>query len=332
MAELKKVGIQGLGYYLPEHVIDNSYFIDVLGLDTTDEWIQQRSGITERRWARDDEYTSDLSTSAALNAMKNADITAEEIDFMLIGNCTPDYQFPTTSNIVHKNLGLRPDCGVIDTPSACSSFMYALTLGTPLIKCGEAKKVLVIGAEKLSAILNIKDRGTCVLLGDAAGAMVLTEHTEELPEILAHTYGNQLNIDALYRPMSGLREMPTHEGIDNDRQFMIMKGREIYAFAVRKFYEETLNVVKKAGLTMADVSYIVPHQVNSRIIASAAEKLNFPIERIYMTLNKTGNTSGASIPTALGEANEKGLFKKGDIVVLVAFGGGLTWGGGIIRW
>ncbi|MCK5345228.1 MAG: ketoacyl-ACP synthase III, partial [Candidatus Heimdallarchaeota archaeon] len=249
MTELKRVGIQGLGYYLPERVIENSYFIDVLGLDTTDEWIQKRSGIKQRRWAREDEYTSDLSTSAALNAMKNAGVSPEEIDFMLIGNCTPDYQFPTTSNIVHKNLGLRPNCGVIDTPSACSSFVYALTLAAPLIKCGEAKKVLVIGAEKLSSITNPKDRGTCVLLADAAGALVLTEHTEDLPEVLAHTYGCQLNIDALYRPMSGLREMPTHEGIDNDRQFMIMKGREIYSFAVRKFYEETLNVVKKAGLT-----------------------------------------------------------------------------------
>ena len=313
-------------------MIDNNYFVDELGLDTSDEWIQQRTGIKERRYARPDEYTSDLSTAAAKNAMENAGVKPEEIDFLVIGNCTPDYQFPTTSNIVHKNLGLKPNCGVIDTPSACSSFLYALTLGSSLVKCGEAKKVIVVGAEKLSSITDFNDRGTCVLFGDAAGAVVLTEHTEDTHEVLAHTYGNQLNIDALYRPISGCREMPTHEGIDAGRQFTFMKGREIYSFAVRKFYEETLNVVKKAGLTMEDVSYIIPHQVNLRIISSAADRLKFPIDKIYMNLEKTGNTSGASIPTALGEANEKGWFKKGDVIALVAFGGGLTWGGGLIRW
>ncbi len=331
MNTLKRVGILGLSYYVPDRVIDNEYFVNELGLDTSDEWIVQRTGIKQRRFAREDEYTSDMAANAAKGALKDANVRPEEIDFLLVGTATPDYQFPNTANIVHKNLELRPDCGAVDTPSGCSSFVYALALGSSLVKSGEAKKVLVVGADKLSTIMDPKDRSTVVIFSDAAGAVVLGETAGER-ELLSHTYGCELNIEALYRPMSGVREFPTQERFDNRRQFARMKGREIYMFAVRKFHDEILYALKKAGLSLDDLSYIIPHQVNIRIIKSAAEKLRFPIERVYVNIDRYGNSSAGTIPVALAEAYQNNWFKTGDVIGFVAFGAGLSWGAGIIRW
>ncbi|MFZ5966341.1 MAG: beta-ketoacyl-ACP synthase III [Bacillota bacterium] len=329
MNKLRSVGILGIGSYMPEKVVTNADIVKTV--DTTEEWIITRTGIQERRVADESIATSDLSTEAALRACKDANISPEEIDLIIVATLTPDMAFPSTACIVQKNIG-AVNAAAFDLEAACSGFLYGITIGKQFIATGEYEKVLVIGGETMSKIVDWKDRNTCVLFGDGAGAVVLGP-TEEGHGILS-TY---LGADGeggkfLYVPAGGSRQPISVRAIEESEHFIKMDGSEVFKFAVRVMGKAALQAIEKAGLTADDIDYIVPHQANIRIIEAAAKKLKMPMDKVHVNLHKYGNTSAASVPVALDEAIKENKIKKGDHVVLVGFGGGLTWGATVIKW
>ncbi|MDD2573239.1 MAG: beta-ketoacyl-ACP synthase III [Bacillota bacterium] len=326
---VKSVGIIGTGRYLPERVLTN-YDLERI-VDTSDEWIRTRTGISERRISDADTATSDLATAAALKAMKNAGVTAGEIDAIIVATATPDMAFPSTACIVQSNLDAEK-AFAFDVQAACTGFIYGLSIGEKFISTGDAKTVLVIGSETLTKICNWEDRNTCVLFGDGAGAAILRE-VECGEGILASLLGAEgWKGKFLTLPAGGSRMPASIETVKGGKHFIHMDGGEVYKFAVGVMPAATLKVVEKAGLTLEDIDFIVPHQANKRIVESAAKRLKIGNERIFMNLTRYGNMSSASIPVALDEALEQGLIKKGDNVVLVGFGAGLTWGSCVINW
>ncbi|MBD1383040.1 beta-ketoacyl-ACP synthase III [Metabacillus arenae] len=305
-------GIIGIGRYVPEKVLTNADLEKMV--DTSDEWIRTRTGIEERRIAEDDMDTSHMAFLAAKNALENANVNAEDLDMILVATVTPDQPFPTVACMLQEQLGAKKACAM-DISAACAGFMYGMVTAKQFIEAGTYKHVLVIGVEKLSKITNWDDRNTAVLFGDGAGAAVLGP-VPDGKGILSF----ELGADGV-----GGKHLYQDEKI-------IMNGREVFKFAVRQMGESSVNVLEKAGLGKEDVDFLIPHQANIRIMEAARERLELPEEKMSKTVNKYGNTSAASIPISIVEEVEAGKIKDGDLVVMVGFGGGLTWGAIAMRW
>lgn len=325
--------IIGTGSYMPEKVMTNediSKFVD-----TSDEWITTRTGIKERRIAAADEATSDLASEAARRAMEAAGVTADEIQLIIVATVTPDMFFPSTACFVQKKIGAA-NAVCFDVSAACSGFLYALQVARHFINTGNRTTALVIGAEKLSSLVNWKDRNTCVLFGDGAGAVVIRraeEGTDAPGRVLSTVMGSDGNLADLLKVPGGASFCPiTPENVATRPNTIHMEGRETFKHAVTRMLEASQQALEIAGLTATDVSLVIPHQANARIIGAIAERLGLPDDRVFMNLDKYGNTSAATIPVALDEANKAGRLKKGDVVLLVAFGGGFTWASSVVRW
>ena len=326
---MNSVGIKGMGYYVPENVVTNFDLEKIV--DTTDEWIRTRTGIEERRFASPDEATSDLSYKAALKAIEVAKIDKNQIDMIIVATCTPDYIAQGTSCLVQNKLGLT-SIPCLDVNAACSGFIYGMSMAYSLVKSKIYKNILVVGAETLSRIIDMQDRNTCVLFGDGAGAVIIGE-VEEGYGILGLSLGAEGEDDMVLKvPDGGTRKPNNEETIKNRENFLIMKGKEVFKFAVTVLPKVTLDALEQAKLSVNDLSMIFPHQANERIIEAASKRIEFPLEKFYMNLNRFGNTSAASIAIALGEALEKGLVKKGDNIALTGFGAGLTYGSMVMKW
>lgn len=325
----KSVGIIGLGTYVPEKVMTNFDFEKII--ETSDEWIRTRTGIEERRFAREDQATSDLGAEAAKRALKNAKMSAKDIDLIIFATATPDYLLQNTAAIVQGLIGAE-NAGAVDINAACSGFVYALAMAKGFIASGMNKNILVIGAEVLSKAMDMQDRNTCVLFGDGAAAAVVSE-VEEGYGMLSQFLGAEPDEKGVLRtPAGGTRKPFSEESLKERDYFIQMKGQDVFKFAVKALPKATLEALEGAKLTAKDIDMVVPHQANIRIIESASKRLEIPMEKFYLNLNKYGNTSSASIGIALGEALEKGKIKKGDIVALTGFGAGLTYASMILKW
>lgn len=323
------VGISGVGSYVPENKVTNHDLSKIV--DTSDEWIVGRTGIEERRIASDDMATSDLGTLAAKKALEDARVKPEDIDLIIVATVTADHAFPSTACIIQKNIGAMK-AAAFDINVGCSGFVYGLSIGENFIKSGTYEKVLVIGAETLSRVVDWEDRNTCVLFGDGAGACVL-ERCEEGSGILSSELGSDgTNGQVLSQPAGGSRLPASIETLEDRLHYIKMDGKEVFKFAVRVMEKASINALEKADLNLDDLDFLVPHQANMRIIDAAAKKLKLEKNRICVNLNKYGNMSSASIPIALDEAVKDNRIKNGDNILLVAFGAGLTWASMTIKW
>ncbi|NLW25495.1 MAG: ketoacyl-ACP synthase III [Clostridia bacterium] len=323
------VGIIGTGSYLPETIVTNEDLEKII--DTNDEWIVTRTGISERRKAPPEMATSDLGAIAAQRAIESANLRPEDIDLIIVATITPDMLFPSTACIIQEKIGATK-AAAFDLSAACTGFIYGLSIAAQFIATGMYKYVLVIGAEVLSRILNPKDRSTLILFGDGAGAAVLGP-VEEGYGFLSFDLGAEgSGGDLLYIKAGGSRFPASKETVEKGEHYIKMVGNEVFKFAVRIMGETSLKALEKAGLTQDDVNYLIPHQANIRIVDAAVKRLKLATEKVYVNLDKYGNMSGASVPVALDEAVRKGRINKGDNVILVGFGAGLTWGSCVIRW
>lgn len=321
--------IIGSGSCLPERVIPNSHF-DYL-VENADEWIHSRTGIRERRFAHADQATSDLATIAAQNALKAAGITADDIDCIVVGTSTPDMSLPSTACIVQENIAAR-NAFAFDVNAVCSSFVYALEIADNFIKCGKYRTVLAIGADTYSKILDFNDKNSCPLFGDGAGAAILSSGGDDKIGI-QHTYmrSDGKGWQLIQVPSSGSRKPVTPETIDAREIFFQMAGKQVYVFATEVIPDIINTLCAKAGITPADLDYIIPHQANIRMIDFISKKSDFPKERFLLNLDRCGNTSAASVALVMDENLRNGTIKPGHLVLAMGFGGGLTWGGLLIR-
>lgn len=329
MASRVRVGIAGTGSYVPERVVPNSFFEEFM--DTSDEWIVQRTGIRERRFAADDQATSHLSAEASRRALEAAGIGPEDLDLIVLGTLSPDYMLPSTACLVQDMLGAR-NAGAFDCNAACTGFLTALHTGEAFIAAGRARRVLAIGAETLSRFVDMQERGSCILFGDGAGAAVLTPYDEcGQAEILKATLGSDgSGFDFIHMPAGGSRKPPSHATVDAREHFIGLRGRDVFRFAVT--YMSSLIQEMLDGHDPDELSLIVPHQVNRRIIDAALDRLEMTDEKVMINIHRYANTSAATVPIALDEALREGRIEKGKLVVLVAFGAGLTWGASLVRW
>ncbi len=318
--------IRGTGHYLPARVVPNSEFAK--SLDTSDDWIISRSGIERRHFAAEGEFTSDLAIRAARAALQNAGVSAQEIDAVIVATSTPDFTFPAVATQVQAGLGITKGFA-FDIQAVCAGFVFALANATGLIAAGQASRILVIGAETFSRIMDWTDRATCVLFGDGAGALVLEAQTGTGANTDRGVLACDLNSDGQYREL-----LYVDGGVSRTGQAGVlrMQGREVFRHAVEKLAATANAALDKAGLSADQVDWVVPHQANLRIIRGTAQKLGLPMERVVVTVQDHGNTSAASIPLALSVANAEGRFKPGDLVLTEAIGGGLSWGAVLLRW
>ncbi|KWX69634.1 3-oxoacyl-ACP synthase [Paenibacillus jilunlii] len=327
--QLRPVGIIGTGKYVPEKILTNSDLEKMV--ETNDEWIVSRTGIRERHIAAPHEATSDLAYEAALKALDSAGMRAEDLDLIIVATVTPDSTVPSTACILQDKLGAK-GAAAFDLSAACSGFVYGLATASGFIQNGMYNNALVIGADTLSRITDYNDRNTCVLFGDGAGAVILGEVPEgrgfQSFDLGAEgSGGSLLNIEA-----GGSRLPASHQTIEDKKHFLYMNGREVFKFAVRVMGTATERVLTKAGLGKENIDLFVPHQANIRIIQSAMQRLDLPPEKCVINVDKYANTSAASIPLALVEAAEEGRVKEGDTLLMVGFGGGLTWGASVLIW
>lgn len=328
--ELRRTKILGTGRALPEKVLTN-YDLEKI-VDTTHDWIVSRTGIEQRYVADEKTATSDLAAEAGRKALAKAGISPEELDLVIVATCTPDHaNFPATACIVQNKLGATK-AAAFDLETACSGFLYGMTIADQFIKNGMYKYVLVIGAETMTKILNWEDRNTCVLFGDGAGAAVFGLSDDDSGILSAELGSDGAGGNSLIVPAGGSRMPATQETVDKKLHSIAMDGSEVFKFAVRTMGGASQRVLEKAGLGIEDLDFLVPHQANIRIINSASKRLKLDMDKVMVNLNKYANTSGATIPMALDEALEQGRIKKGDNVVLVGFGAGLTWGASVIKW
>ena len=326
--------IIGTGSYVPTKVLTNEDLAKIV--DTTDEWITTRTGIKERRIAEDDETTSDMATAAAQRALEMAGITAEELDLIIVATVTQDMFFPSTACFVQRKLGAA-NAVCFDINAACSGFLYAMQVARHFINTGNRTTALVIGAEKLSSLINWNDRATCVLFGDGAGAAVVRRddsQAEDVPgRVLATIMGSDGNLTDILKVPGGAAAHPvTPDNVNDNIKTISMEGKEVFRHAVTRMKEACEQALERAGLTADDVKMVIAHQANQRIISAITDRLGVPPERTFINLHKYGNTSAASIGIALDEANRQGAIQRGDVVLLVAFGAGLTWASSVIRW
>ena len=329
MSGIKRSKIVGTGSAVPDGILTNRDFEKIV--ETSDEWIMSRSGIRERHVADDQTATSDLASLAAQRALEEANISPEELDLIMVATATPDMVFPSTACLLQDILGAK-NAAHMDLVAACSGFVYGLSIGDAIISSGRYRTILVIGAETLTKITDYQDRGTCVLFGDAAGAVILRPTREDRGVLETYLGGNGSLWRLLYMPAGGSRMPASHETVDKRLHTIKMSGNEVFKAAVKAMGDAALKVLQQAGLTAQDVDLMIPHQANIRIIRATAKRIHLPIERVYINIDRYGNTSAASIPLAMDEARRKGLGKRGDIWLLVAFGGGFTWGSVLIRW
>lgn len=320
--------IAGVGSVLPERVVPNSYFETTL--DTSDQWIQERTGIRERHFAPDGQVTSDLAVEAARDALEAARISPDQVDLIVCATLSPDTPIPSTGAWVQRKLGLA--CPAFDVNAACAGFSYAMATGTAFIESGAAETVVVIGAEVLSRVMDMSDRGTCILFGDGAGAVVLR------PSASAGVIGSVLGADGraaeiLIIPAGGTRQPASHATVEaRDHSIRMPNGRDVFKRAVVEMSTACRQLLDKSGFTPDDVDVLIPHQANARIIIAVAERLGIGMDRAILDVESVGNTSAASIPIALDRAWRSGRIAEGDLVLFTSFGAGLAWGANLVRW
>lgn len=322
-------GIVGIGTYLPEKILSNNDLEKVV--DTSDEWITSKTGIKERRIASSEQATSDLAFLAGKQALKDAEVNPDEVDLIIVATATPDMMFPATACIVQEKLGAI-NASAFDLEAGCTGFIYAITVGSQFIASGMYKTVLIIGAETLSRILDWKDRTTCVLFGDGAGAVLLKPVESNRGILACHLGADGTGSSTLTMPAGGSRMPATSETADKKLHTVHMNGHEVYKFATRIIVDAAKKVLEKAHLSISEIDLFIPHQANIRIIDSSAKKLGLPMEKIMVNIERFGNTSSASIPLALADALEQGTVKDGDNIVMVGFGSGLTFGAVAMKW
>jgi len=322
--------ITAVGHYVPEKVVDNKYFESFL--DTNDLWIQTRTGIKERRYLDKDKPTSTMAIPAVQMLLKNRGISAEELDVIIVSTVTPDMPYPSTACIIQEAIGAK-NCWGFDLSAACSGFLFAINTGAKLIESGSYKKVLIVGADKMTSIANFKDRNTCILFGDGAAA-VLLEPTEDkeygIIDSILHIDGS--GGEFLYQPGGGSLHPASHETVDKDMHYVHQDGKAVFKVAVVGMADVSEEIVLKNNLKGEDISYLVPHQANMRIISAAGERMGLPPEKVMVNIHKYGNTTCATIPLCISEYWHEGKIKKGDYIVLASFGAGYTWGSVLVRW
>jgi 3-oxoacyl-[acyl-carrier-protein] synthase-3 len=321
--------VTGVGSYVPSRILTNADLEKMV--DTSDEWILTRTGIRERRLAAADEFTSDMSALAAHRAMGMAGVTAEQLDLIIVATITPDMPFPNTACLVQRKLGARR-CAAFDVEAACSGFIYALEIGQQFITSRTYDTVLVIGAEKLSSIVDWTDRNTCVLFGDGAGAAILQNRPDSHGLLTAVMGADGNNADLLYMPGGGSKCPATADSVAARQHFLRMTGKETFKNAVQAMYGAAKEALKQCELDVSQVKCIIPHQANQRIIDAVGERLGAKPEQLFVNLDRYGNTSAASVAIALDEAVQSGRVQRGDLILIVAFGAGLTWGAAVIEW
>lgn len=322
--------IKGTGKYVPEKSVTNDDLAKIV--DTSDEWIYGRSGIKCRRIAAEGETTSDMALKASKAAIESAGLTPHDIDLVIVTTVNPDMLFPSTACILQAKLGIRNNIPCFDLEAACSGFVYGMEVATSMMASGRYKNALVVSSEKMSSMLDWQDRSTCVLFGDGSGAVVLSASDEENVGILGNVLGADGSDTAmLCMPAGGSAMPPSEYTVKNKLHYLKMDGREVFKHAVRIMQEKALEVLDLCGVTADDVALLIPHQANTRIIETVAKRLKIPSDKVYVNIRDYGNTSSASIPIALDEVVRDGRVKKGDMVLLVAFGAGLTWGATLIK-
>jgi 3-oxoacyl-[acyl-carrier-protein] synthase-3 len=325
----RTVSIVGTGSYVPERVLTNEELSE--SVNTTDEWITTRTGIKTRRIAAKDEYTSDMAARASLAAMEQANVVAADIDLILLATASPDMIFPATACFVQTKIGAK-NAACLDVSAACAGFLFALEIAQQFITSHTYDTVLVIGAEKLSSITNWTDRNTCVLFGDGAGAAIL-QHRGSAHGVISTHIGSDGNYsDILWMPGGGCKTPITADNAHQHLQTIHMSGKDVYKQAVISMIDASKKALDKAGLTIEDIACFIPHQANVRIIEAIAERLKLPMDRFFINVDRYGNTSAAAVAIALDEANRSGRLKPGDYILMVVFGGGLTWASTVIEW
>ena len=329
---MKKIRAQitALGMYVPEKRVTNDDL--ALLVDTSDEWIRERSGISERRIVSDGQANSDLSVKAIENAFQGGEFRPEELDLIIVATVTPDMMFPSTACIVQDKIGAR-NAWSFDLSGACSGFLYAMATGAQFVQTGMYKKVLVVGTDVMSSILNFEDRSTCVLFGDGAGAILLEPTEEEdvgIIDFLLHSDGAGGKF--LYMPAGGSLHPASHETIDKKMHYVHQDGRNVFKHAVKLITEVSRDILERNGYTADDVNLLIPHQANLRIIQSSLERLGLSPDRVVINIDRYANTTAATIPIGLTEAHQQGRIKKGDLLLLASFGAGFTWGSVLLRW
>src|ERR1700704_3466723 len=326
---LRTVSIVGTGSYLPEKRLTNADMSRIV--DTTDEWITTRTGIKERRVAAKDELTSDMAAKAALQALEQAKVKPEDVDLILVATATPDMLFPATACFVQKKIGAKK-AACLDVSAACAGFLFGIEIAQQFITSHTHDTVLVIGAEKLTSITNWTDRNTCVLFGDGAGAAVLRHRGSSHGVISTHIGSDGDYTDILFMPGGGSRCPITRENADMHLATIHMTGKEVYKQAVTAMLAASKKALDQAGLTIDDIACVIPHQANLRIMEAIADRLGISRDKMFVNLDRYGNTSAAAVAIALDEANRSGRIKRGDYVLMVVFGGGLTWASTILEW
>lgn len=326
----KSIIVSGTGSYVPPKTVSNDDIAKVV--DTSDEWIFERSGIRNRHYS-ETESASDMGLKAAQNALADAKLAASDIDLVIVTTVTPDMLFPSTACLLQAKLGIRNNIPCFDLEAACTGFVYGMEVATSMMQSGKYKNALVVSTERLSPLLNWKDRTTYFIFGDGAGAAVLSHSDTEGVGVMGNVLGADGSNTAVLRLPAGGSLMPTSaETVANDQHFIQMDGREVFKSAVRIMQEKALDVLDLCGVRAEEISLLIPHQANIRIIETVAKRLKLPAEKVYVNIENYGNTSSASIPIALDEALHSGKIKSGDYVLLVAFGAGLTWGATLIKW
>ena len=329
MPSVRGVELAGTGSYLPERVVTNDEMSKTL--DTNDEWIVTRTGIRERRFARPDEAASDMGLAAARRALEMAKVDPAEIDLIVCATMTGDHIIPSTAALLQRGLGATR-AGGYDLGSACSGFVLATTTAAGYVKCGLADTALVVGTEKMTTVIDPQDRQTAVIFADGAGAAVLRACPAEKADLLAAKQGLQGDDETLMIPAGGSRHPTTAETLARRENYVKMKGRETFKFAVKTFASLIEDTCARAGVNPQEVPVIVPHQVNQRILEAAAERVGIPLTRCVINIDRVGNTSGASVGIALDEAVRAGRIQRGDLVLMLAFGAGLSWASALFRW
>ena len=327
----KSIIISGTGRYVPEKVLTN---LDLMKfVDTSDEWIYERSGIRQRHIASENETTSDMALNASREALASAGLDASEIDLVIVTTVNPDMMFPSTACILQAKLGIRNNIPCFDLEAACSGFVYGVEVATRMMQSGFYKNALVVSSEKLSSILNWEDRATCVLFGDGAGAVVLSASDQEGVGIIDTVLGADGSDTAMLRMPAGGSMMPASaETVAKKLHSVQMDGKSVFKHAVKTMQEKALEVLERTGVPAEKIALLIPHQANARIIESVAKRIKIPAEKVYVNVEKYANTSSASIPIALDEAVRAGKISAGDYVLFVAFGAGMTWGATLVKW
>jgi len=325
----RRIKITGTGFYVPDKVLTNADLEKMV--DTSDEWITTRTGIKERRIVSEDQATSDLAVEASRIALQNAGLKVKDIDLILVATSTPDTIFPSTACWVQKGLG-GGYIPAFDISAGCTGWLYGMIVAEGLILNGRHKRILLVGAEVLTKITNMKDRNTCVLFGDAGAATVLEESHDESGMLSSYWKADGSLGDLLLLPGGGTRIPATPEMLSHNLQYLQMKGNEVFKHAVKRMGEAALEALKLAGMTKEDITYLIPHQANIRIIEATGRRLKVPSEKVYSNIHRYGNVSVASIPISIDELYQEGKLKKDDIILMVAFGAGFTWAAVAYRW